>query len=154
MNLLVLTFLSTASAKDLDKRIGVGLDNWLSDSVSISARYGLPLPNNLYEAQLEGLLGFSTSPTNPNKFLIGARALYAVVVEDNKNLLITGALAGMNIDGLAALRLQPGLEAQFFLMGLDNLSLSAGMGVNFDLGTGNTKVELSGSALGGFHYWF
>ncbi len=147
-----LLFQTSAQAKDLDNKLGVGLDTWLSDTPALSARYALKMPG-VREAQIEGILGFSTDPSSPNQFSIGVRALYSVVVEDHMNLNLTGGLAGLNKDGTGALRIQPGLEAQFFLWGLDNLSFNAGVGANFDIGAGNTQTKITGSVLAGFHYW-
>ena len=66
----------------------------------------------------------------------------------------TAAMAGLMIDGTSAFRVQPGLEVQYFPLGTSNLSVSAGIGINLDLGVGNTRSYISGSALGGCHYWF
>ena len=148
-SLLPITF-----AKELDNRIGVGIDSWLSDIPAISVRYGVPLPKDILEVQAEGLFGFNTDPSQPNNLLVGMRGLYAVVVEDNLNVYGTAAIAGLMIDGTGAFRFQPGMELQYFPLGTGNLSISAGIGLNLDLGVGNTRSYFSGSALGGCHYWF
>ena len=152
--MIFLSLLSLGYAKDLDNRIGVGLDNWLNETPSISIRYGIPMPKEIFEVQVEGLLGINTHPSNPDNLLIGARGLYALVVEDSVNVYGAAAIAGLIVDGTSAVRLQPGLEVQYFPLGTGNASISAGIGLNLDLGVGNTRTYIHGSALGGFHYWF
>ena len=70
-------------------------------------------------------------------------------------LVLAGGGGGfLMLNGTGALRLQPAMEFQYFFMGLDNLSFTAGVGLNVDVGAGNSKVELASSMLGGLHYWF
>ena len=149
----IMTMLS-AQAKDLDSRMGVGVNNWFATQPSVSLRYALPLSVPQQETQVEAVVGFSTDPSAPSALTLGGRALYAVVVEDNLNVLAGGGAGFLMLNGTGALRLQPAMEFQYFFMGLDNLSFTAGVGMNVDIGKGNNKVELSSSMLGGLHYWF
>ena len=154
MNVFFLLMMSNVEAKDLDTRVGVGVNNWFASQPSVSIRYALPLPVEQQETQVEAVLGFSTDPSSPSALTIGGRALYAVVVEDNLNVFAGGGAGFLMLNGTGALRLQPAMEFQYFFMGLDNLSFTAGVGMNIDVGKGNNKVELSSSMLGGLHYWF
>jgi hypothetical protein len=145
---------STAFAKDMDGRYAVGINTWLGDTPTLSARFAIPMPKEIIETQAEAVFGFSTSPASPNQLVAGGRLLYGVVVEDNMNVLAGGGMAFMMTNGTATLRLQPAVEVQYFLMGLDNLSLTAGGGANLDIGKGNSKAEIDATAMGGVHYWF
>lgn len=161
LNLISLFFLTaTASAKDMDGRIGVGVNQWFGNMPALSGRYALPLSKinknideNL-EIQTELVFGFSTDPTNPNELIFGGRFLYGMVVEDNMNLMAGGGLGILRIDEFTVLRAQPAIEAQIFPMGLNNFAFNAGMGLNVDLGGTEGRTGTSGSALAGFHYWF
>jgi len=57
-------------------------------------------------------------------------------------------------DGDPTFRMVPNLEAQFFMMGLDNLSLGSTIGMNIDIGTTKSQVQVGGNLLGSIHYWF
>ena len=70
------------------------------------------------------------------------------------NVMATGGFAFLLLDGSPAVRFQPGIEFQFSLMGLDNLTFGSTAVVNFDLGSGNTKLGVTGNLLGSVHYWF
>ena len=158
MMIATLLFLSsTAQAKDLDGSIGVGINTWFGEIPTLSARYAAPLPGDSqrpWELQVEGLFGFSVDPSTRTSALAGLRILSGVVVEDNMNLL-AGAGAGIAIiNETTALRLQPSLEVQYFLFGLEFLSFNAGLGLDLTLGNGENGAQTSGAVLGGFHYWF
>ena len=152
--LLSCFLLSTSHAKDFDGRFAIGLDNILGDQPALSARYALPMPNDIMEGQIDAILGFSTHPSEPNQMVMGSRFLYGVIIEDNMNVMGTGGFAFLLLDGSPAVRFQPGIEFQFSLMGLDNLTFGSTAVVNFDLGSGNTKLGVTGNLLGSVHYWF
>ena len=153
-------FSGTASAKDMDGRIGVGVNQWFGSMPTVSAKYGIPLRNintNIssdLEIQSELCFGFSTDPTEPNELVFAGRFLYGMVVEDNMNLMAGGGMGVIRIDDFSVLRLQPGLEAQIFPVGVPNLSINAGFGLNLDLGSTEGRTGTAGTALAGFHYWF
>lgn len=150
--LLSTTLLSpkSAQAKDLGNRVGVGVRNATDGLPSLSARYGLPSSNPAINIQVEGNVGFNS---NTGATYVGGRGLYAVVVEDNMNLYGYAAL-GYQSDGIdGGLRLQPGLEVQAFLFGLENLGIVGGLGLNLDVGA-TSGVSTAGALAAGFHYWF
>jgi len=153
-----LLFLShTAHAKDLDGSIGVGLNNWFGDIPAISVRYGIPVTTNStkqWELQAEGLFGFAIDPSERTSALAGMRILTGVVVEDNLNVMAGAGTGVVIINETMALKLQPALEAQYFLFGLEFLSFNAGLGLDITLGSGENSASTSGAVLGGFHYWF
>ena len=150
--LLLLTAMNTAQAKDLGNRFGVGFNTQLGDIPALSVRYGLPTANPAINLQVEADLGLLTTPDS-TQVLVGGRALYAVVVEDNMNLygFAGGALSA--IDGSSVIRIQPGLELQAFPFGLENIGINAGFGLNLDLGSASS-VSTTGTLLAGAHYWF
>lgn len=150
--LLLLTALSGAEAKDLGNRIGVGFNNQLGSIPALSARYGLPTSNPAVNIQVEADLGLSTAGET-SQLLVGGRALYAVVVEDNMNLYAAAGGALSAIDDATSVRIQPGLELQVFPFGLENLGLNAGFGLNLDLGSAG-GIATHGALLTGAHYWF
>ena len=149
-----------AHAKDMDGRLGVGVNQWFGSMPAISARYGIPLRkinkniSSDLEIQTELCFGFSTDPTEPNELLFSGRFLYGMVVEDNMNLMAGGGLGVLRIDDFSVLRLQPGIEAQIFPLGTPNLSINAGFGLNLDIGGTEDRTGTAGSALAGFQYWF
>ena len=151
--LLLLTAIQGADAKDLGNRIGIGINNQLGALPAISARYGLPTSNPAINIQVEADLGLNIVSGGATEVLVGGRALYAVVVEDNMNLYAFGGGALSTTDDATTFRIQPGLEVQAFPFGLENLGLNAGFGVNLDLG-GVSGVSTTGAVLAGMHYWF
>ena len=150
--LLLLTALSSAEAKDLGNRFGVGFNNQLGPIPALSARYGLPTSNPAFNIQIEADLGLVTTGER-SELLVGGRALYAVVVEDNMNLYAAAGGALSAVDDVTTIRIQPGLEIQAFPFGLENLALNAGFGLNLDLGSAG-GVATAGALLTGAHYWF
>jgi hypothetical protein len=151
--LLLLTAMSSADAKDLGNRFGVGFNNQLGDLPAISARYGLPSANPAINIQVEADLGLNIVSGGTTEVLIGGRALYAVVVEDNVNLYAFGGGALSTAADVTTVRIQPGLEIQAFPFGLENIGINAGFGLNIDLGSA-AGVSTTGSLLAGAHYWF
>lgn len=143
-----------AAAKDLGNRVGVGVQTQLGTVPTVSVRYGVPMPNPAINIQVEGDFGLVSAQSTPRQLVLGGRALYAVVVEDNLNLYAYGGVAYLDEGGASTLRLQPGLEVQAFPFGLENLGLTTGLGANIDLGGGQTGLSTLGSVLAGFHYWF
>jgi hypothetical protein len=153
---MLIFLLSNVFAKDLDNRIGVGINQTLGTVPTISVRYGVPMPQKVMEVQAEVFLGFDTAPVaQVNPILnIGIKGSYGIIVEDNLNILAGGALAYVNKDGDPTFRMLPSLEAQFFLMGLDNLSIGSTLGLNVDLGQTGAQIQIGGNILGSIHYWF
>jgi hypothetical protein len=153
---MLLFLLTNVFAKDLDNRIGVGVNQTLGTVPTVSVRYGVPMPQKVMEVQAEVFVGFDTAPVtqvNPI-FNIGIKGSYGIIVEDNLNVLAGGAIAYVNKDGDPTFRMLPSLEAQFFLMGLDNLSLGTTIGLNIDLGQTGAQIQFGGNLLGSVHYWF
>ena len=105
INMLLSFFLSAAMAKDLDGRSAIGMNSWFGSTPSVSARYAIPMPKSVMETQVEINLGYGFYPADPASFIIGARGLYAVVVEDNMNLMLGGGAGFMINNGTPALRL-------------------------------------------------
>ncbi|MEL6344021.1 MAG: hypothetical protein AAFV53_12955 [Myxococcota bacterium] len=147
-------FSSTASAKDLGNRLGIGVQTQLDEVPAASIRYGLPTANPARNIQIEGDFGVRIRQGDPTRLVAGGRLLYALVVEDNMNLYAYGGGAYIDEGGASIVRIQPGVEAQAFPFGLENLGVTAGVGVNLDLGGGETGVETVGSVIAGVHYWF
>ena len=153
---MILFLLSSVFAKDLDNRLGVGINQTLGTVPTLSVRYGVPMPEKVMEVQAEVFIGFDTAPrTQIQPILnIGVKGSYGIIVEDNLNILAGGALAFVDKDGDPTFRMLPSLEAQFFLMGLDNLSLGSTIGLNIDLGQTHSQIQVGGNVLGAIHYWF
>jgi len=149
--LILLLSARTADAKDLGNRIGVGFQSQLGAVPALSARYGLPTANPAVNVQVEADFGIATG--DATQLFVGGRGLYGLVVEDNMNLYgYVGAGWNDAGDG-GAFRLQPGLEIQAFLFGLENLGLTGSFGVNLDLGE-QSGVSTTGAVAAGLHYWF
>ena len=133
---------NTALAKDLRNRVGVGFTTDAGIAPALGVRYVLPSGDPAINIQGEVLFGKSSAGS-------GARLHYGIVAEDNMNLsAVTGVVMTWE-NGGQVLRLQPGLNADFFLFGLDNLSLTTGWGI--DLGA---ELTTWGTVLGGANYWF
>lgn len=144
-----------AAAKDLNGRFGVGFSQSFNGTTALSLRYGLPLNDPAVNVQLEGFGGFDFNNQGSNRLVVGGRALYGVVVEDNMNLY---AAAGAGIltsqaDNTSSIRLQPAMGAEFFLFGLENLGFMTEWGLNVDLGS-DTGLSTTANAGIGVHYWF
>ncbi len=143
-------------AKDLRNRVGVGFNNQFGHTSSLSVRYGLPWNDEAINLQLEVLAGveLDSDDTTTDAVSAGARLLYAIVVEDNMNLYAAAGLGWVSYDGAAAVRLQPGLSAQFFLFGIENLGFSADWGLSIDLGTPSAIRSFTSVPGMGVHYYF
>ena len=146
---------STLFAKDLDGRLGVGVNQILGQHSAVSVRFAIPMPEKVMEVQSEIMFGVDTDPNTPHAATIfGVRGAYGIIVEDNLNIMGGAALCYLNLDGSPTFRVQPSLEAQFFLLGLENLSLASSVGMEFDFGRGSTQFQLGGNLVASIHYWF
>jgi len=127
---------STAMAKDLGNRLGVGYANQFGlddDLPSIALRY---YPNSDYGFM--GALGVDTKKNN-SRFGAQMKVMKIVFKEDNLNFY-TGAGAGLvsrELNGStdSGFDLSGFLGVEFFLGGLENL------GFNFETGVGVTSVS-------------
>lgn len=155
----LLFFSSPVQAKEIDSDygVGVGLNNWFGDIPALSVRYSIPVTGQTtdkWELQAEILGGFDFDASTRTNAIMGGRLLSAMVIEDNLNLL-AGAGAGVAImNKSVALHLQPAIEAQYFIFGLEYLSFNTGVGLDVTMGSGENAVSTSGKVLAGFHYWF
>lgn len=153
--LWVVLFLSpfTLQAKYLEGRLGTGVSYQAFTSAgAVSFKY---FHNNYLASNF--LVGFNTETGN---YLIGARSLRNVVLEENMNihlglgasLLTSQNGAGGNDSGIEIDALFGG---EFFMAGLPNL------GFSFDIGVGlrshrttSFRTVGGGFASGGIHYYF
>ena len=154
-----LFFSATAQAKEInsDYGVGVGLNNWFSEIPAISVRYSVPITGQnteKWELQMEALTGINIDPSERTTAVLGGRLLSALVIEDNLNLLAGGGAGITIINKSVALQLQPALEAQYFIFGLEYLSFNTGVGLDVTMGSGENTLSTSGKVLAGFHYWF
>lgn len=155
-SLLLLTLLllpSIAQAKDLRNRLGVGFDNQFGQYPALSLRYGLPAKNSAFNVQTELDAGFLADSDNStvDGLYTGARLLWAFSVEDNMNLYAAAGAGALIDENNTAFRVMPGLSAEFFTFGLENLGFSAEWGLTIDLGSPSAVGTFS--ALGA-HYYF
>ena len=67
--------------------------------------------------------------------------------------LYLGVGAGY-LGGPGTIRVQPGIGAQFFLFGLENLGFSAEWGVNVDLGSTYALTTFGSGPAAAVHYYF
>jgi hypothetical protein len=118
------------------------------------------MPDQVINTQVELLFGFDIDgdDTTQDAISAGARLLYGLVAEDNMNLYAAAGLGWVSYTdasgSTSALRVQPGLSAEFFFFGLENLGFSADWGVAIDLGK-PTGVASYASVPGmGVHYYF
>jgi hypothetical protein len=134
--LIAIFFGSSAFAKDLSNRLGVGYSNQFgvsSDLPSIAVRY---YPNANYG--LMAALGVDTEDQN-SRFGFSAKIMKIVFREDNMNFytaasagIVSRELAGKNDSGFDLSGL---VGAEFFLPGLENL------GISFEGGVGVTSIS-------------
>lgn len=127
---------STAFAKDLSNRLGVGYSNQfgVSDEMpSIAMRY---YPNSDYGVM--GSIGVDTE-NNASRFGFAAKIMKLVFREDNMNFytaasagIVSRELSGKNESGFDLAGL---VGAEFFLPGLENL------GFSFEAGVGITSIS-------------
>jgi hypothetical protein len=143
-------------AKDLRNRVGVGFNNQFGQAASLSARYGLPMPDQVINLQLEVLAGvdIASGSDTTDAVSAGARLLYGLVAEDNMNLYAAAGLGWVSYGETSAVRVQPGLSAQFFLFGLENLGFSADWGLSIDLGNPVALSSFTSAPGMGLHYYF
>ncbi len=169
--LTLATLVPTASAKDLNGRVGLGFSQQFGGSGAMSAlslRYGLPTGKPTTNLGVELDVGVDVAD-GATDFFGGGRFLWGEVAEDNMNLNL-GLGAGylqrnvilVGTDGTTTeatpygtVRLQPSIGAEFFLFGLENLGFTAELGMNLDIVNGGVQVLTVGGAPGvGMHYYF
>ena len=149
----------TAEAKDLRERIGIGAWQAIEPGAEggslthISLRYGLPTAKPTLNLMLELDGGFRINATDGlSGYAGGLRFLSGVVVEDNMNLYLSLYLGYQHdYGGWGALRALPMLSAEFFPFGLDNLGISADLGVRVDAGT---ELIIATQPALGLRYYF
>jgi hypothetical protein len=79
--------------------------------------------------------------------------LYGTIAEDNMSLFASGGVGAMMESGGSTVRLQPGMGADFFLFGLENLGFTVEWGINLDLAD-TASLSTSAAMAAGAHYWF
>lgn len=140
-----------ALAKNLDNRLGFGVSYQnFNQSPALSLKF---FHDNFIATNF--LFGFNTED---NSYLIGAKSLRNVVMEENMNLFIgvagyvlsnrtTSLDTGLQFDAL--------LGGEFFLAGLPNLGLTfeTGFGLR-SLRTTNFRTIGGAFASGSLHYYF
>jgi hypothetical protein len=149
---LVLGFLcSGAFAKNLDNRLGFGVSYQnFNQSPALSLKF---FHDNFIATNF--LFGFNTED---NSYLIGAKSLRNVVMEENMNLFV--GIAGYILSNRTT-SLDTGLEfdallgGEFFLAGLPNLGVGfeTGFGLR-SLRTTNFRTVGGAFASGSVHYYF
>jgi hypothetical protein len=148
---------SLASAKDLRKKVGIGFNNNFSSVSALSVKLGLPTDKETVNVQIQGLVGFSLTPTALERFFAGGRVLLPFIAEDNLNVYggIGGGYVRFSTDSSAA-RIQAVLGVEFFMFGLERLGVSAEFGVNLDVAPGVFELATTSgtSASVGVHYYF
>ncbi len=145
---------TTAHAKDLRGRSGVGFNQQFGHVSALSVRYGLPTPSPVINVQVEGAFGLETAASEDGgNVFAGARVLYGFLAEDNMNLFAGGGLGIVTEQSQNTIRTQPTMGADFFLFGLENLGFTIEWGLNLDIGP-TSGVSTTAAAAAGAHYWF
>lgn len=162
LTLLASLAVSPAAAKDQNGHVGLGFNQQLGFTSSagsltaLSVRYGIPTGSPTINFQVEANAGVDVAQAG-TRAVGGLRFLYGVVAEDNMNLY-AGAGVGYLFDGVtpdsSVVRVQPGLEAEFFPYGLENLGFTVGVGLNVDIGSSFGLTTVGGAPNVGMHYYF
>ena len=147
-----------AHARDLHGRLGVGFEDQLAataGSGAVSARYWLPAVGSANPARsphvgVEVALGLDLREGGTGAS-VGARVLYAFLLEDNFNLYGAGGVGWLG--ATSSVRVQPAVGAEFFLFGLENLGITTEWGMNLDLGE-EISLSTPGNAVAGVRYYF
>ncbi len=146
---------TTAHAKDLSGKFGIGFNNQLGGGPALAVRYGIPTgedsPLNLV---IEGHTGFSAYEGTAQAFVAGGRLMFSTVVEDNMNFYVGAGAGYVMQDGQEVVRLQPLASVDFFLFGLDNLGFTTAFGLDLDVGGDSPGIATNTAALAGVTYWF
>ena len=152
--LVLLLFLpASAHANDLRSRFGFGFHAGLSTIPALSVRYALPTARPEVNVQVELDVGFDVNGDSAGA-VVGGRALYGVVAEDNMSLYVAAGAAYVAEGEDPAIRLQPAMGAEFFMFGLENLGFGVEWGINVDLGASPVLKTVSGAPAVTVHYWF
>ncbi len=153
----LLTLPSSAHARDLRGRLGIGFNNNFSSMTAISVKYGIPTNKETVNLQVQAMVGFAFLKDQDDRFFAGGRVLIPILAEDNLNLYagVGGGYVRFH-DDKAAARIGAVVGVEFFLFGLENLGLSAEFGLNLDLGNQVLDVQTTGgtAAAVGVHYYF
>lgn len=152
---LLLSMVSTAEAKDLRGRVGVGFEQQLSGMGALSAKYSFPTSKPQLNAQGQLIVGTDLDPSAANSAFVGVRGLYGVAAEDNMNFQLGVGAGYLNNAGTPTFRLEPVMGAEFFLFGLENLGFTLQWGVQMDFSSAGVGLQTLGSGASlGAHYWF
>lgn len=144
---------ASAHANDLRGRLGFGFHAGLSSISSLSVRYALPTARPEVNVQVEFDLGLDINEGSVGT-VVGGRALYGVVAEDNLSLYVAAGAAYVNEGEDPLVRVQPAIGAEFFMFGLENLGFGVEWGLNVDVGASPALKTVSGAPAVTVHYWF
>ncbi|MBJ95670.1 MAG: hypothetical protein CMP23_14500 [Rickettsiales bacterium] len=179
---VALLFSCSAQARDLRGRFALGFNNNFSSFSSISAKVGLPTSKPTLNVQIQALIGFSiatlvegaqSQAPGSDQFFAGGRVLLPMLAEDNLNIYCAIGAGYVRQRAITAterqddpsvavthtgnvFRAQGALGVEFFLFGLENLGLSAELGIRVDADPGFVAVQTTagGAASVGIHYYF
>ncbi len=151
---MLLTMSTSAFAKDLGGRFGVGFNSSLGQGSALSARYAVPTGDSPVNVVIEGIGGFTSIDGASTEITAGGRLLVSTVVEDNMNLYVGGGAGYVFGPEGETVRLQPLAAIDFFFFGLDNLGFTTAFGLNIDVGGDYGGVGTTSTAQAGVTYWF
>ena len=143
-------FASTAMARDLTGRLGVGFVNDFAIPVpAISVKYGLSK-----DLHWQGAMGFDTG--DPAAFELGTKLYKNIFFETNLNFFMAGGLAYLR-RSKSAFEVQGILGAEFFIPGLESLGFlfEAGVSAN-NMKTSSFSLSTLGYSFfnAGMHFYF
>lgn len=157
--LLLLALPTPAFAKDLRNHFGIGFSapipvgnaSGSTELPALSLKYGFPTGDAKMNVALQADIGLSWTTSESPALYAGGRLSWGVVAEDNMNLFL-GLGGGYHAEGEDSFaRVQPVLGAEFFLFGLENLGLTAELGLNVDIGAATHLGTAPGVQV---HYYF
>jgi hypothetical protein len=157
-----------AEAKDLSGRMGVGYVNNVPGTGALSVRYWVN-----EQIAIQGDVGFLLFTPKKgdasNNYGIGVSGLYSFIDEPNLHIYGTGGFSfgstslttttatGTVTNSKSVIGLSGGMGMEFFLVGLPNLGLTAGVGLNVvNVADVGTTISVSGAdfATFGVRYYF
>ncbi len=149
------TCLSTASAKDLQGRLGLGYN---AEFVSSTSANGVPAISLKYgfTRDLAGELIFGIATTTPGSSVSGVKFFKNIFFENNLNFyfMLGGAL--VSAGGASGSQFIGGFGVEFFIPGVDSLGFSMETGASFDNLSGTFAMRTLGMSFlnAGMHFYF
>ena len=155
---LILTALAltpSASAKDLQGRLGLGYNSEFVSSQSLAGTPGVSLKYALTRDIAESVV-FGVKSGSPSSSVIATKFFKNIFFETNLNFYFTAGLGYVTSAGSSGMELLGGFGSEFFIPGIESLGLSVETGASYNTLGGHSTLRTIGFSFldAGIHFYF